>query len=82
MRIEEIQQVPKEVHSRIEGGFPGWTGRTLFHLANGQVWQQAEPGIFAVNLESPNVIIRKGLFGVFYLQVEGYGTQVKVKRVK
>lgn len=82
VRIEEIQRVPKEVHSRIEGVFTGWTGRTLFRLANGQVWQQSEPGAFAVNLTSPKVIIRRGLLGVFYLQVEGYGTQVKVKRVK
>lgn len=80
--VEQTRQIPREIQSRIVGAFTGWGGATLFRLENGQVWQQAEPSVFAVDLTSPAVTIRKGHFGAFYLTVEGYGSRVKVKRVK
>ncbi len=81
-QVEKVQAVPREIRSRIAGRFDGWSGHTVFRLTNGQVWKQIEPAEFAVNLASPAVSIRKGLFGTFFLSVEGYGPQVKVKRVK
>lgn len=80
--VEQVRQIPREIQSRIVGAFSGWGGATLFRLENGQVWQQAEPSVFAVDLNAPEVTIRKGHFGAFYLTVEGYGSRVKVKRVK
>ncbi len=79
--VQKHQQVPREIDSRIEGPFAGWSGRSVFHLANGQTWQQCEPAELAVALDSPAVTIRKGRFGAFYLRVHGYGSQVKVKRI-
>jgi hypothetical protein len=79
--VVKIQKVPTEMRSRIVGPFEGWSGRTLFKLENGQVWQQAEAASFAMYADSPLVIIRKGMLGVFYLNVEGHGSKVKVKRV-
>lgn len=88
-REQEVQRVavqaasaPKEIQSRIAGPFNGWSGRTTFTLANGQVWQQADPGEFVLNADAPEVVIRRGAFGAYYLRVGGYGTQVKVKRLK
>ncbi|ACB73996.1 hypothetical protein [Opitutus terrae] len=80
--LEKKQPAARELQTRISGVFTGWTGRTVFRLDNGQVWQQVDPGVFSVNLESPVVTVRKGRFGAFYLGVEGYGSQVKVKRLQ
>jgi hypothetical protein len=75
-------KVPDEIRSRIRGRFTGWTGRTTFHLENGQVWRQSEGGEFSILAESPEVVIRRGAFGTYFLRVDGYGTRTKVVRVK
>jgi hypothetical protein len=82
VEVVKIQKVPDEIHSRIAGHFEGWSGKTVFILENGQHWKQTESGNFDVSLDSPEVTIKKGLFGVFYLRVSGYGSTVKVKRIK
>lgn len=79
--VTQIQQVPQEIKSRIKGTFTGWSGKTIFLLENGQRWKQVEAGCFDVNLDSPEVTIKKGFLGVFYLRVAGYGSTVKVKRL-
>lgn len=71
------------VRSRLMGSFRGWTGNTEFRLENGQVWQQTGGGSFGgVSLESPAVTIERGLFGAWYLRVDGYNSRAKVKRVR
>lgn len=81
-RVEVIQRVPRAISSRIKGEFNGWRGRTVFELENGQTWQQVAPGDFAVRLTNPVVHVEKGALGAFYLRVEGFGSRIKVKRVK
>jgi hypothetical protein len=80
--VEKTHRIPESITSRIAGQFRGWTGSTVFHLENGQIWQQIDGSSFSVNLENPTVMIRKGLFGVFYLNVKGYGSSIKVKRLR
>ena len=80
--VEKIRPEEKEMRSRIPGKFTGWSGNTLFKLENGQVWKQTTPGQFVVRLENPEVLIRKGLFGSYFLNVKGYGTRVKVERIR
>ncbi len=80
--VEKIRPEQKELMSRILGPFTGWRGNTTFNLENGQVWKQIERGKFVVRLEDPSVTISKGLFGAYYLSVEGFGSRVKVKRLK
>lgn len=79
--VEKRRHIPDRIASRLMGAFRGWTGRTVFRLENGQVWQQTDGSRFSVNLMNPTVVIRKGLFGVFYLNVKGYGSSAKVKRL-
>ena len=77
------RDMPDRVISRISGTFKGWSGNTTFHLDNGQVWQQAEPSTLAgVSLESPEVQITAGMVSGWYLKVEGYNKQVKVRRIR
>ncbi len=82
VQAEKLQRVPTSIRSRIPGAFSGWEGKTDFHLENGQVWRQVDGSQFSVNLTDPVIIIEKGLLGAFYLHVDGYGSRVKVKRVK
>ena len=72
-----------EINSRLRGSFSGWRGDAVFELENGMVWEQAEPGVFAIpTLENPEVRIRPGMFGAWHLQVGGYNTRVRVRRVQ
>src|SRR5690606_27293797 len=82
-REVEKQRNPDRIESRIMGTFDGWSGSTTFSLENGQVWRQAQDDRFVVpDMENPAVTIEKGLFGAYFLKVEGYGSRVKVRRVK
>ena len=75
--------MPDLIVSKINGTFKGWSGNTTFHLDNGQVWQQAEPSTLAgVSLESPEVRSKAGMVSGWYLKVEGYNKQVKVRRIR
>lgn len=80
--VERTRGIPKAITSRIEGEFRGWSGRTIFRLANGQVWQQVDDGVFAVKLQDPTVTIERGALNSYFLRVEGYGSRVKVRRVR
>lgn len=71
------------VVSRIAGEFAGWSGDTRFTLENGQVWQQAESGSMrGVSVDSPAVTIRPAFMGSWLMKVEGYNTQIRVRRIK
>ncbi len=72
---------PGRIESRVVGDFRGWTGNTIFRLENGQIWKQAGPGYFQVNMENPKVTIKKLLIG-YVLKVHGYAKEVFVRRVK
>lgn len=72
-----------EFTSRIVGEFEGWSGKTKFHLENGQVWQQSGHDKWAgVRLENPTVRIRPGFMGSWVLKVEGYNTTTRVRRIR
>ncbi len=69
--------------AHIEGEFRGWSGRTLFPLDNGQVWEQIEPGsLVARRMTSPTVTIKPAMMGTWMLKVEGYNRSVRVQRKK
>ncbi len=71
------------VTSNIVGTFTGWTGKTVFKLENGMIWEQNEKDQFSVRaIEGPEVTIKPGIFGTWRLQVKGYGPSVKVRRLQ
>jgi hypothetical protein len=71
-----------EISSRILGPFKGWSGKTVFTLENGMVWQQVEDDRAAFTAESPAVTISPGTFGSWRLKVEGSNRTTLVKRIK
>jgi len=70
---------PKLIETRILGTFTGWSGRAVFTLENGQVWAQAEPGVFETHLQDPEVVIKKLAFG-YLLTIPGQSATVFVRR--
>ena len=71
------------VRNRITGEFRGWTGKTTFHLDNGQVWQQVGNDRWeGVTLDNPQVTIAPAFMGSWRLKVDGYNTATKVKRIR
>jgi hypothetical protein len=72
---------PKRIESTLPGHFTGWTGATVFTLANGQVWKQAESGYFQANLQDPTVVIKRLAFG-YLLTLPGESATVFVTRVR
>ncbi|MBV6412255.1 MAG: hypothetical protein IT479_02730 [Xanthomonadales bacterium] len=72
----------EEFGSRILGAFKGWSGKTEFHLENGQVWQQVENDRYIVDLVDPAVTIKPGAFGSWRLKIEGLNRTTLVKRIR
>ena len=70
--------------TRIAGKFTGWTGNTVFTLNNGQVWQQVDSAaqFEGISLQDPEVTISPSFMGSWMLRVNGYNSQVRVKRIK
>ncbi len=70
--------------STIVGEFRGFGGKgKSFTLENGQVWEQTEAASLAgARKTDPKVSIRPGMLGVWYMKIDGYNTQAKVRRVK
>jgi hypothetical protein len=72
----------EEFSARIVGTFRGWTGRTLFRLDNGQVWQQSESGSYAIELDNPEVRLRPKAMGSWMLVLKHNNRGVRVRRVE
>ena len=75
-----------DIETRLIGDFTGWSGRTVFTLDNGEVWQQTKNYISDYSPRSPipqpKVTITKGMFGAYNMRIEGIKRTVQVKRVQ
>lgn len=72
----------EDVVSRIAGAFEGWSGRTVFTLENGQVWQQRRNGRFKSSLDNPEVRIKQTLLGAYEMEVISEGRSIGVRRLR
>lgn len=80
---EKIQELQKSgVRHRIVGHFSGWTGKTVFHLDNGEIWKQRLESRYAISLDNPEVEIKKNLLGFYEMKILKTGRRVGVSRVK
>lgn len=72
-----------EMTSRISGDFVGWTGKTLFSLKNGQVWQQRLAGRYRyVGPANPEARISKNALGFYKMTLVESGVSIGVKPVR
>jgi len=71
-----------EVRSRIVGDFSGWSGRTVFRLANGQVWVQVDSSdrYWTPTVTNQEVVIRPSKIGGWKLYLGENGAWVRVRR--
>lgn len=71
------------IESSISGQFDGFGKGRKWTLANGQVWQQADAATLeGVHRTDPKVSIKPGMFGAWYMRIEGFNTSASVKRIK
>jgi hypothetical protein len=70
------------ITSNVIGEFKGFGRGTRIKLENGQIWQVESGELDGISaMTNPKVTIRPGLIGGWRLQVEGYNSVAKVKRV-
>jgi len=67
------------IESNIDGPFFGWSGSTVFKLANGQVWEQDAPARTYHFAYRPNLRITE-IDHTYLMEVDGVGS-IKVRRV-
>lgn len=70
------------ITSIIQGSFKGWIRGNIIRLENGQRWQVKGRTKGYINLQSPKVTIKQGLFGSYNMKVEGFTPIAKVKRIQ
>ena len=79
---QEVTEISSNVLELAKNAY----GRSVFVLANGQVWKQIEGDVTEVRDpgrdETMKVTIEKGLFGSYSLSIDGRRGIVKVRRVK
>ncbi len=75
---DQVQQI----ESSIAGPFEGWVPHQRIRLTNGQVWQIADDTTHWMSVENPKVVIWRGLFGVFYMNIGTLNQAPRVQRVK
>lgn len=72
-----------DISSNIIGEFKGFGPGTTLKLDNGQIWQVTSGELTGISaMSNPKVSIRAGLIGGWRLQVEGYNSVAKVKRIQ
>jgi hypothetical protein len=82
VRNDEVRRVfLEDVETSIVGRFVGWSGKTRFKLANGEVWQQRYGKSFNTNLMDPKVVLKRTWAGTYELYVIEADRAIGVKRV-
>lgn len=76
-------QEPETIESAIKGKFTGWSGRTIFQLQNGQLWQQSTNDYIYCYTENPKITIYKYWYSPSYkMKVDGVKKEIDVIRIK
>ncbi|MFK7830007.1 MAG: hypothetical protein AB8B57_09530 [Congregibacter sp.] len=78
-----VREVEKDfaVEARLADGFSGWTGKTMFTLDNGQVWQQRLEGRYPYRgPANPEVRISKNWLGFYKMTLVEAGRSIGVSR--
>ena len=81
---EDVKEAKQEtrIEARLRPPFEGWSGDTLFHFENGQVWQQRLDGRFAYNGSERDVVLDRNFFGFWRLTHVATGRRVGVTRIR
>ncbi|KQY49672.1 hypothetical protein [Lysobacter sp. Root494] len=80
-RERRSEEARTPVSSSLKGEFRGWQSGAVLELENGQRWRVVDSDFVTKRLSNPKVTISPGLFGSWYMLVEGTSVKAKVKRV-
>jgi hypothetical protein len=72
----------RAVRTRILPPCDGWTGKTVFRMENGEVWQQRHPGRYRHDSDNCEVVIERNLFGGYRMRLLATDKGVAVKRLQ
>ncbi|WP_420934806.1 hypothetical protein ACOJR9_02290 [Alteromonas sp. A081] len=75
--VDEVSEVALTIAELSKG----IRGEQVITFSNGSQWQQVDTAFLKLET-GQSVTIEKGLFGTFFLGVEGLNTRLKVKRLK
>jgi hypothetical protein len=75
-------ELPTTMESYIPGRFEGWGPNARIKLANGTVWQVVDGTSAALNLDNPKVVIRRGMMGGFFLELDSTNRSPRVRRLQ
>jgi len=71
------------IESTLQGEFRGFGQGRRYVLQNGQEWEQIDATHYSGGRkEAPNVSMRPGVMGAWYMKVDGVNVQPKVRRTK
>ena len=81
---EVVQEERKaaEITAKVLPAFRGWSGKTVFHLDNGQVWQQRTAGNMRYSGPDSTVVITQNMFGKYVMTHVDTNRSVGVKRIR
>jgi hypothetical protein len=75
-------ELPTTMESTIAGRFEGWGPNARIKLANGTVWQVVDGTSAAMSVDNPKVVIRRGMMGGFFLELENSNRSPRVRRLQ
>ena len=75
-------EYPTTMETYIPGRFEGWGPNTRIKLGNGQVWQVVDGTSATFSLDNPKVVIRRGMMGGFFLEIENSNRSPRVRRLQ
>lgn len=76
------EEKTEEIVAKVVPSFRGWSGKTLFKLDNGQVWQQRQVGKLRYNGDDSSIVIYRNMLGGYMLRHDDSGRSVGVKRIQ
>ena len=76
------EEESKVLTARIVGPFSGWSGKTIFHLDNDQVWKQRRSGRFRYRGDAREIEISKNRLGFFEMRLVDADRSIGVSRIK
>jgi hypothetical protein len=84
LQPKALKEPMQSIETNIPGHFEGWAPRMKIALANGQVWRIDDGSSYSLPLEldNPRVVIRRGAFGTFYMDIANDNHSPRVVRVQ
>ena len=71
-----------KIESTIKGRLDSWQQGSRIRLANGQLWQVTDDSRGICDCVDRKVVVTRGAFGTYFLEIEGKNNAPRVKRLE